>query len=133
MFETLYDEKFRFDWNNMKVLGKVGDKYTELDTKCFDKFILECSYINWVEKVDELAALYSMSIGNSYKDCPVKINQDNLDPLFRTKETRIELNLYLFVGILNGYIKWEWEQHYFHKLNNIILYKKWFTKGGKIC
>lgn len=136
MFECLYKDKLKFDWYNMRVLRKVGKEYTKLNLDDISDLVKKRYYSDWVLYVDRLAGMYSVSSGNVYLDCPVKVSIADTDSVLSTKETRTELNLYIFMGIYKGFMNWEWGHDHFHKLNNIILRRHWFDaniKEEKVC
>lgn len=135
MFEYLKDRRVFFDWRTNTIYEKVDGKRVEVD---YDKVITESGYnINevekmyedWINTVNMLAYEYSMSTTRNNVDCPVVNQLDSFDRFIgygKGEDYRIELCSYMFVGIHYGFMKWKWENQFFHKLNNIILWKKWF-------
>lgn len=133
MFEMLYSEKLKFNWYKMEVLIKDKDKYERLNLDNLRSLANKSYYEDWEKTIDELAYNYGCSSGYVYLDCPVSIDNCDTDSLFTTKDSRIELNMYIFMGIYYGYMQWKWGDNYSHRLNKITLLRNWFMKGAKEC
>lgn len=130
MFEELYCEKLKFDWNSMDVMIKKGSKYEPLNLEVFNAKEIEQSYVDWMRKLNYLALEYKSCIGPKFNDCPIDDSKySNSLSIYSKRELRVEINMYLFVGIYFGYIRWNWGEHFFFQTDHITLFKKWFEKG----
>lgn len=138
MFECLKNRRIFFDWRSNTIYEKVNGNRIAVD---YDKLIYEAGYSietislkysDWVNTVDILAYGYSVGLNRNAVDCPVVNKISNLDKFIgfgSSEDSRIELCAYMFVGIHYGFMKWEWENKFFYKLNNLVLWKKWFNKS----
>ena len=136
MFEFLYGEKMKFDWNTMDVSIRVDRDYKKLNLdKIAEKFgdRLNKEYMDWERTLDYLAFEYQTTSGYKFADCPVRDNnsKQHLENIFSKSDLRIEINMYIFLGIYKSLIRWNWGTNYFYKLDNLTLFKSWFNKGTK--
>ena len=128
MFENLYCEKLRFNWNNMTVYIKVGGDYHPLNLDIFECKGLKDYYLDWEDKLNMLCVEYRDCRGPKFNDCPVNDSLvEECHSLLNKKELRVEINMFIFVGIHFGYITWQWN-NYFQNIGAITLFKKWFNR-----
>ena len=130
MFENYYDSKLKFDWNKMEVSIKRNDEYKLLNLEEFKSIELEKRYTNWKSTLDYLAMEYKSCQGPKFRDCPIDDSKSFKGiSLYSKHHLRIEINLFIFIGIYFGYINIDWDNSFFYKTKQMILFKGWFIQG----